>query len=79
MHACEPQRRLILRAPQNRFQDVLYFKGGDLKGNDNVVIADGSLMPRSPAAEAEKMSAAWQAGMLNPMNPRTGTQAPKHQ
>lgn len=61
--------RVINIHGEGRFGDVLYFQGSDLRGNDNVVITAGSLMPRSPAVEMEKMSTAWQAGMLNPQNP----------
>jgi len=62
--------RIIGLHGTDRFQDVLYFKGSDLNGNDQVVIDDGSLMPRYPSVEMAKMMDVWQAGMLNPQNPK---------
>lgn len=61
-------RMLALRG-REQAMDVTYFKGQDLRENDNVVIADGSLMPRSRAGEMQKTFDSVQLGVLNPANP----------
>lgn len=63
------QPRLIDMAGAERFQDTLYFKGQDLRDNDNVVLTEGALMPKSKAAETEKVFHSIEIGALDPTNP----------
>lgn len=62
-------RQVIALHGMDRFQDVLYFKGSDIRGNTRVVIREGSLMPRSPSVDVARVGEAVQMGALNPMNP----------
>lgn len=60
--------RLVSLHGQERQQDVQYFRGDDLRNNDRVIIRPGSLMPKSRAAEAEKVFELVSTGVLNPQD-----------
>jgi hypothetical protein len=67
VHYTEP--RLLHQYGQDRVQDTIYFKGADLRENDNVVVIPGSMAPKSKAAEMEKVFNAMQLGMIDMMDP----------
>jgi hypothetical protein len=83
-HGLEQWARLVLKVAQQNIKeprivklygadgafDVQSFVGADLKGNFDVAIDVGQMMPKSRTLSLQMIQTLAQAGMFNPANPR---------
>lgn len=63
------EERVIRKLGESSYWEIRLFKGADLAGNTDVVVAPGSLIPRSRSAQTQVVFDAIEAGIIDLTNP----------